>query len=164
MAFGLMLWLYKTIPTIGAGKRLTVNARIVGYKQFPSDKTLTDDNIYRGPNFRWLRVVAFRNPQTSETLEMYSNPGIANPEPIGTNITVNFNPSKTDPIKDYVWVQNGMRSIGKIARVSFATGFVTFIILQFIPESSPLQFLLLIPAFTVVFVTSYIYVWKQPNQ
>ncbi len=164
MAFGLMLWLYKKLPAIGGGTRLTTTGTIVGYKQFPSDKTITNNNIFRGQNFTWLRVVTFKNPQTSETLEMHSNPGVANPEPIGTEIKIGFNPKKTDSAKDFVWVQNGMRAVGTIAHVSFVTGLVVFVILLFVSKSSPLQFILIIPAFMIVFVASYINVWKRPNQ
>jgi hypothetical protein len=164
MAFGIMLWLYKKLPTIGMGTRLTTIARIVGYKQFPQDKTITDSNIFRGQNFTWLRVVTFKNPQTSEALEMYSNPGVANPEPIGTEIEISFNPNKIDPTKDFVWVQNGMRAVSVVARISFVTGLVVFIALLFVPKSSPWQFILMLPAFMVVFVASYINIWKRPNQ
>lgn len=164
MACGLMLWLYKKLPMIGAGTRLTTTGRVVGYKQFPTDKTITNNNIFRGQNFTWLRVVSFKNPHTGETLEMYSNPGVANPESIGTEIKIDFNPSKTDPVKNFVWVQNGMRAVGIIANISFITGLVVFVILLFVPKTSPLHFILIVPAFMVVFIASYINIWKRPNQ
>lgn len=164
MVFGLMLWLYAKLPTLGSGKRLTTIARIVGYKQFPTDKTIVDSNIFRGRNFSWLRVVTFKNPQNDQFLEMYCNPGVANPEPIGTEIKISFNPNKTDPVKDFAWVENGMLAVKTIARISFVTGLVVFLILLFVPESSPLHPILIVPAFLVIFIAAHINVWKRPNQ
>jgi hypothetical protein len=164
IAFGLMLLLYEKMPMIGVGRRLRSTASIVGYRQFPSDKTIYDNNIFRGQNFSWLRIVTFKNTQNNQTLEMYSNPSVANPEPIGTEIKISFDPVKTDPVKDFVWVENGMRAVRTIAWTSFVTGLVLFFILLFIPKSSPLHLILMIAAFVIVFVTAYINVWKRPNQ
>ena len=122
MAFGLMLWLYEKMPLLGARKRLTTTARIVGYMQFPADKTTTDISIFRGAHFRWTRVVTFKNPQTGQTLEMWSNPVVFNPEPIDTVIEISFNPEKINPEKDFVWVQGGMRDVKIVARTSIVTG------------------------------------------
>lgn len=162
--FGLMLWVYAKLPKVGAGQRIITTARIVGYKQFPADQTITDMSIYRGQNFSWLRVVSFLGTRDNQTLEMYSNPSVANPEPIGTEIQITYDPNKTDPLKDFVWVENGMRAVKELAAITLVTGLVLFIVLLFVPESSPLQLILIVPAFLAVFITAYIKVWKRPNQ
>jgi hypothetical protein len=164
IVFGLMLWVYGMIQKVGASNRIATTARIVGYKQFPSDKTITDMSIYRGQNFSWLRVVSFLNTKNNQTLEMYSNPSVANPEPIGTEIKISFDPLKTDPATDFVWVENGMRAVKVIAQVSVVTGLVVFVALLFVPKSSPLHFILVLPALAVVFIVAYLSVWKRPNQ
>jgi|GEM_PF-3009560 len=164
MLFGLGLWIYSKISSMGDQGRQKTTATIVGYKQFPTDATITDDTISRGPYFQWLRVVEFTHPTTNQTLQMYSNPGVTNPEPIGTRLEISFNPDKTDPITDFVWIEGSMRVSRDIGLVSFATGLVLFFILLFVPESSPLHFVLILPAFLVVLIYTYTRVWKQPNQ
>jgi hypothetical protein len=95
---------------------------------------------------------------------MYSNPGVANPEPIGTEIKVSFNPNKTDPVRDFVWVYNGMHAVEAIGRISFVAGAIVFVILKFVPKSSFLHPIMIIPAFAAVFVAAYVNIWKRPNQ
>jgi hypothetical protein len=164
MVLGLMMWLYGKLPTLGARRRLTATARIVGYKQFPTDATITDNNVFVGQNFSWHRVVVFKNSQTGQAIEMFSNPGVAIPEPIGTMLEISFDPKKTDQVLDFVWVQGGLHAVETIARISFMTGLIAFVVLLFVPKSSFLHFVVLVPAFLVVFVVAYVNIWKRPNQ
>lgn len=164
IGFGVMLWLMGKVPLIGARKQLTATSTIIGYKQFPQDKTITSNEIRKGANFRWLRVVTFKNPLTNEYIEMYSNPSVHTPEPIGTEIKITFDPNKTDPRNDFVWVKNGFHATNKVARISFITGLTSYVVLLFVPKDSPLQLILALPVGLTFMVACIVSLGKAPNQ
>jgi hypothetical protein len=164
LAFGVMLLAMDFVLKLLARKRLMTTATIIGYKQFPSDKTITSNDIYRGQYFTWLRVMEFTDTRSGKVLQMYSNPGVQNPEPIGTTLTIAFDPSKTDPQKDYVLIRGGTAAMKYVGLLSLVVGLALFVILQLVPASSPIHFAGAVVGFAIVFVVGYIRVWHRPNQ
>lgn len=158
--FGLGLVVINSIMSAAARRRLLVTATIVGYKQFPNDATYTD--ITRGPNTNWLQVVEFTNPQTGQVLQMYSNPGMQNPEPIGTTLTVGFDPLKTDPVKNFVWVQGGSQVLRLFGWACVAGGIGIIVLSLFLHG---LALALGITAIALlIFAVTYTAVWHSKRQ
>ena len=152
--FGLALIVVAKFLLRNTDRAITVPATIIGYKQFPSDQLIVTNDISHGPNLLWLRVVEFTNPQTGQKLQMLSNPGVLDPEPIGTILTVLFDPAKMDPVRDFVWVRGGLHAYYIVGTISAVVGAV-LVILNLLSPSSALVLIGMFVSFGIVFMAVY---------
>lgn len=159
-----MLVIPDVIITRIAKNKVSVKAKIIGYKQFPNDIIITDNTIFKGGSFSWLRVVEFINPQNGQLVQMFTNPSVPKPEPIGTELTVAFNPNKTTPTSNGAWVQGNARPIRKLGIPTVAMGLIVYITLLIFPFNTILILGCLIVPFAMIFIFGSVLVWKRPNQ
>jgi hypothetical protein len=155
--FGLALAFANTIMAKLANKYLTVTGTIVGYKQFPADKTITDAAILkRGIHFRWLRVFQFQHPQTGQIIELFGNPAVWNPEPVGTQMQLGFNPAKINPVTDFVWVKQSDPVTQTVVHASVIAGLLLVVGSFFIPSDSFANFPFVVAAMLAVFLAGFL--------
>lgn len=164
IAFGAMLYAMNAHYNLSRKNRITTTGKVIGYKVFPTDEIRTTNDIFIGRNFDWHRIMEFTNPRDGRTLQMYSNPGYRFPEKIGTLLDIDFDPGKTDPVKDFVWIHNGYAVTKVVGKVSVSVGLILFIILLFVPETSALHWVGLVVGFSIVFIAVLVKARPKPNQ
>lgn len=161
ITFGAMLLIIRAFYSLKTRQGVVVPSKIVGYKQFPADKTIYSNDIKHGRNFAWLRVVRFIRPDTHVEIETFSNPAVAKPEPIGSSIDIKFTTANSEPAKNGVWVHDGMQSHKVVGGTAIACGISILLASLY---SDDLVWIGTVVALIIIFATAFKVVWSGKNQ
>lgn len=162
IGFGLLLYAIHAWYSRSNQTRRRIKATVMGYKQFPTDTMITTNDFSRGANFRWHRIFEFTNPENGQTVQLYSNPGVANPEPIGTQVEISYEPTGLNDQKSFAWVPKDMEYSRQVGKISFSIGLIMFIALQFVPNTSFLHFVGALAGIGVLFIAIYRTINRTP--